>query len=145
MAMAAAMNWSCTAAMLVHSSNNNRGVPAVPHIFINNQSSSSWLVKTESNVRKEVRKKPNPPCVVCNGTGRVHCNDCSGTGRTNQVHLAMLPKGEWPKWCKLCGGSGLDYCPRCLGHGNYRDTMGFRFMKIEDSLDNITSHQHKSE
>jgi hypothetical protein len=20
------------------------------------------------------------------------------TGRTNQVQLAMLPKGEWPKW-----------------------------------------------
>ncbi|KAJ0084862.1 hypothetical protein Patl1_29713 [Pistacia atlantica] len=93
----------------------------------------------ESNVQKHVRKKPDPPCVVCQGTGRVDCFHCYGKGlsslcRTNHVHLAMLPKGEWPKWCKTCGGSGLGYCSRCLGTGEYRSRMGFHFMK-KDSDD----------
>ncbi|RWV87983.1 hypothetical protein BHE74_00037362 [Ensete ventricosum] len=50
-------------------------------------------------------------------------------GRTNCLDLIMLPKGEWPKWCKVCGGSGLGHCNRCLGTGEYRDVMGFHFMK----------------
>ncbi|KAJ9177514.1 hypothetical protein P3X46_012727 [Hevea brasiliensis] len=91
----------------------------------------SWVVRTESNVRKEIRKKPDPPCVVCKGTGRVDCHHCSGKGRTNCVNLAMLPKGEWPKWCGTCGGSGLGYCSRCLGTGEYRYIMGFHFMKTD--------------
>nr|XP_010919855.1 uncharacterized protein LOC105043834 [Elaeis guineensis] len=90
----------------------------------------SWIVRTESNVKKERRKKPDPSCVVCNGSGRVDCHYCQGRGRTNCVHQVMLPKGEWPKWCNVCGGSGLGYCNRCLGTGEYRDIMGFHFMKI---------------
>ncbi|KAM0934174.1 putative Heat shock protein DnaJ, cysteine-rich domain superfamily [Dioscorea sansibarensis] len=86
----------------------------------------SWI----SNVRKEKLKRPDPPCVVCNGSGRINCHFCSGRGRTNCVHLLMLPKGEWPKWCRTCGGSGLGYCDRCLGTGEYRDVMGFHFMKM---------------
>ncbi|KAL8207975.1 hypothetical protein R6Q57_007387 [Mikania cordata] len=82
-----------------------------------------------SNVRIEKRQKPDPSCVVCRGSGRVDCFDCSGKGRTNGVELAMLPNGEWPKWCKTCGGSGLAYCSRCLGTGEYRYLMGFHFMK----------------
>ncbi|KMS99855.1 hypothetical protein BVRB_1g017080 isoform A [Beta vulgaris subsp. vulgaris] len=45
----------------------------------------------------------------------------------------MLPRGEWPKWCKICGGSGLGDCTRCLGTGEYRDIMGFHFMKRESN------------
>ncbi|XP_022155760.1 uncharacterized protein LOC111022804 [Momordica charantia] len=93
----------------------------------------SWIVKTESNVRREKRKKPDPPCVKCNGSGRVDCHHCCGRGRTNFVHLEMLPKGEWPKWCRTCGGSGLGYCSRCLGTGEYRYIMGFQFMKMENN------------
>ncbi|KAG2574325.1 hypothetical protein PVAP13_7KG321850 [Panicum virgatum] len=39
----------------------------------------------------------------------------------------MLPKGEWPHWCRICGGSGLDYCFLCHGTGEYREPMGFHF------------------
>ncbi|CAI9103406.1 OLC1v1001875C1 [Oldenlandia corymbosa var. corymbosa] len=92
-------------------------------------SKPSWIVRTESNVHKERIFKPDPPCVVCKGSGRVDCHSCRGTGRTNHTHLAILPKGEWPKWCKSCGGSGLGYCSRCLGTGEYRYIMGFQFMK----------------
>nr|XP_043621903.1 protein SSUH2 homolog [Erigeron canadensis] len=92
----------------------------------------SWIVKTESNVRLEKRPKPDPSCVVCRGSGRVDCHDCCGKGRTNNVELAMLPSGEWPKWCKTCGGSGLAYCSRCLGTGEYRYLMGFHFMKKDE-------------
>ncbi|KAF5731577.1 hypothetical protein HS088_TW18G00257 [Tripterygium wilfordii] len=91
----------------------------------------SWIVRTESNVRKMVRKKPDPPCVVCNGRGAVDCTYCRGRGRTNCVHLTMLPNGEWPKWCRDCGGSGLGLCSRCLGTGEYRHIMGFNFMKMD--------------
>ncbi|KVH89263.1 protein SSUH2 homolog [Cynara cardunculus var. scolymus] len=89
----------------------------------------SWIVRTESNVRLEKRRKPDPSCVVCRGSGRVDCYDCCGKGRRNNVELTMLPNGEWPKWCKTCGGSGLAYCSRCLGTGEYRYLMGFHFMK----------------
>ncbi|XP_060181755.1 uncharacterized protein LOC132611341 isoform X1 [Lycium barbarum] len=91
----------------------------------------SWVVRTESNVRKARRRQPDPPCVVCKGSGRVECYHCHGRGRTNFVDLEMLPRGEWPKWCKTCGGSGLGYCSRCLGTGEYRYIMGFSFMRWE--------------
>jgi hypothetical protein len=94
---------------------------------------SSWVVRTESNVRRKVKKKPDPPCVVCEGSGRVDCHCCRGRGRTNMLHLEMLPKGEWPNWCRACGGSGLAYCSRCLGTGEYRDIMGFHFMKKDNN------------
>ncbi|XP_047982745.1 uncharacterized protein LOC125223583 [Salvia hispanica] len=86
-------------------------------------SKPTWIVRTESNVRKERIAPPVPPCVVCRGCGRVDCYNCNGRGRTNQIELAMLPKGEWPKWCRSCGGSGLAYCARCLGTGEYRLNM----------------------
>ncbi|TYH76446.1 hypothetical protein ES332_D04G086500v1 [Gossypium tomentosum] len=92
----------------------------------------TWVVRTESNAGRKRMRKPDPPCVVCKGSGRVDCHYCYGRGRTNQVHLEMLPKGEWPKWCRSCGGSGLSYCSRCLGTGEYRYIMGFHFMKTDD-------------
>ncbi|EPS65601.1 hypothetical protein M569_09180, partial [Genlisea aurea] len=92
----------------------------------------SWVVRTESNVRKESIQKPDPACVICEGSGRVCCRYCHGRGRTNRVQLEMLPKGEWPKWCRDCGGSGLGFCSRCLGTGEYRYIMGFKFMKKAD-------------
>ncbi|KAJ6329675.1 hypothetical protein OIU76_004977 [Salix suchowensis] len=96
-----------------------------------------------SNIRREIRKRPDPPCEVCHGTGRVDCPPCSGQGRINSVRLAMLPKGEWPKWCRTCGGSGLSYCSRCLGTGEYRYIMGFHFMMASDDTKNHPQ-QHQS-
>ncbi|XVF41369.1 hypothetical protein PTKIN_Ptkin01aG0275000 [Pterospermum kingtungense] len=104
-------------------------------------SKPTWVIRTESNVRRERMKKPDPPCVVCKGSGRVDCPFCCGRGRTNHVHLEMLPKGEWPKWCKTCGGSGLSYCSRCLGTGEYRYIMGFHFMKRDD--DHTQEHNYQ--
>ncbi|XP_057531491.1 uncharacterized protein LOC130809728 isoform X2 [Amaranthus tricolor] len=98
----------------------------------------------ESNVRIEKRRKPEPSCVVCEGSGRVDCYHCHGKGRINYTELSMLPKGEWPKWCKICGGSGLGHCTRCLGTGEYRDIMGFHFMKREsDHPPKHTVHQNE--
>ncbi|XP_073270368.1 uncharacterized protein [Primulina huaijiensis] len=37
-------------------------------------SKPSWI----SNVRIEKRKFPDPPCVVCRGSGRVDCHECHG-------------------------------------------------------------------
>ncbi|KAM0849702.1 hypothetical protein ACQ4PT_053568 [Festuca glaucescens] len=90
-------------------------------------SKPSWVVRTESNVRRERPKRREPPCTICNGTGAIDCRICFGRGRINHVNLVMLPKGEWPQWCKICGGSGLDYCHRCHGTGEYREPMGFHF------------------
>ncbi|KAH6755081.1 hypothetical protein C2S53_018351 [Perilla frutescens var. hirtella] len=102
-------------------------------------SKPNWV----SNVRKERATAPDPPCVVCRGSGRVDCYNCNGKGRTNHVELTMLPKGEWPKWCRSCGGSGLAYCARCLGTGEYRYIMGFHFMNkdADRSQDSPRNHQ----
>uniref|UniRef100_A0A5B7C9P7 Putative DnaJ/Hsp40 cysteine-rich domain superfamily protein n=1 Tax=Davidia involucrata TaxID=16924 RepID=A0A5B7C9P7_DAVIN len=93
---------SLLTAVRFETSNSSNGVPAprnpdqpLPRLSV---SKPSWVVRTESNVQKERRKRPDPPCVVCTGSGRVDCHHCRGRGRTNDVHLAMLPKGEWPKW-----------------------------------------------
>ncbi|XP_008232247.1 PREDICTED: uncharacterized protein LOC103331404 isoform X1 [Prunus mume] len=49
----------------------------------------SWVVRTESNVHREVRRKPDPPCEVCTGSGRVNCHDCYGTGVAAKVEQLM--------------------------------------------------------
>ncbi|KAI3920398.1 hypothetical protein MKX01_000737 [Papaver californicum] len=79
---------------------------------------------------------------ICDGTGRVDCFQCQGKVRTNCANLAMLPKGEWPKWCKTCGGSGLAHCSRCLGSGEFRDVMGFRFMKRDETSDSGCTYRN---
>lgn len=106
-------------------------------------SKPSLVVRTESNVHREIRRKKDPPCVICKGSGRVNCEYCCGRGRTNYVDMEMLPKGEWPKWCWTCGGSGLSHCPRCLGTGEYRDIMGFRFMNIDANQNQIRGNQNR--
>ncbi|KAH0980761.1 hypothetical protein GBA52_007938 [Prunus armeniaca] len=57
----------------------------------------SWVVRTEasyqSNVNREVRRKPDPPCEVCTGSGRVNCHECYGTGQT-QLTCEYSPKGN---------------------------------------------------
>lgn len=114
-------------------SNLSNGLPTNPELSpLLSVSKPTWVVRTESNVCKERRKQPDPPCVVCKGNGRVECYHCHGRGRTNFLDLEMLPKGEWPKWCKTCGGSGLGYCSHCLGTGEYRYIMGFHFMRRDD-------------
>lgn len=42
-----------------------------------------WIVKTESNVRKEPRLLPEPSCTVCKGPGKVRCSRCSGQSQLN--------------------------------------------------------------
>ncbi|CAH9095643.1 unnamed protein product [Cuscuta europaea] len=91
-------------------------------------SKPSWIIRTKCKVGMEGRKKADPPCVVCGGSGRVDCSRCNGRGRTNHVELEVLPQGKWPEWCRYCSGSGLSDCSRCLGTGKYRHTMGFDFM-----------------
>jgi hypothetical protein len=86
-----------------------------------------WIVKTESNVKREPRSLPEPPCTICKGQGKVRCNRCSGRGRLNFKEQIMLPKGEWPQWCWDCRGCGLSYCTRCLGTGEKRGAIGFHF------------------
>ncbi|KAL0346504.1 UNVERIFIED_CONTAM: hypothetical protein Scaly_1666400 [Sesamum calycinum] len=71
--------------------------------------------------------------IYCGGhfPSQESCSMFNPTGRTNHTELAILPKGEWPKWCRSCGGSGLGYCNWCLGTGEYRYIMGFKFMNKE--------------
>ncbi|KAH9622368.1 hypothetical protein KSS87_007213 [Heliosperma pusillum] len=90
-----------------------------------------------SNVRKMRRRKPDPACVDCNGSGRVDCHHCHGKAHQSPLILAIdLFELEHliRLRCKTCGGSGLAYCDRCLGTGEYRDIMGFHFMKREAGL-----------
>uniref|UniRef100_A0A453CXA2 Uncharacterized protein n=1 Tax=Aegilops tauschii subsp. strangulata TaxID=200361 RepID=A0A453CXA2_AEGTS len=40
----------------------------------------AWVVRTESNVRRERPKRPDPPCTICKGTGTINCRNCFGRG-----------------------------------------------------------------
>ncbi|XP_031112557.1 uncharacterized protein LOC116016440 [Ipomoea triloba] len=128
-AIRAATKFSLSAVRLESGSSSDNGTRPSPHdrnaAPLLSVSKPSWIVRTESNIRRERRQKPDPPCVVCRGNGRVECYDCNGRGRTNYVDLEMLPKGKWPKWCRACGGSGMNHCSRCLGTGEYRYILGF--------------------
>eukprot|EP00850_Spirogloea_muscicola_P024821 SM001583S02106 [mRNA] locus=s1583:35:774:+ [translate_table: standard] len=84
-----------------------------------------WPVQTEAWVRFKAPPRPDPPCAVCGGAGKVRCGKCRGRGRTNHPELALLPHGEWPQWCWFCRGSGLSACARCLGTGERRGVIGF--------------------
>lgn len=44
----------------------------------------------QSNVRKEVRKQPDPPCVVCKGSGRADCHHCRGRGISPSLSSPLL-------------------------------------------------------
>ncbi|RXI06676.1 hypothetical protein DVH24_025812 [Malus domestica] len=104
------------------------------HVFLMLCVFNFWIMRCllQSNVHREVRKKPDPPCEVCTGSGRVNCHDCCGR---------VLPSSECAPIncfnhscrCRTCGGSGLGYCSRCLGTGEYRYIMGFQFMKMNSS------------
>ncbi|KAL0022077.1 hypothetical protein WJX79_003385 [Trebouxia sp. C0005] len=83
-------------------------------------------VETHRGVPNVAVVKPENPCKVCLGKGKVTCGTCEGKGRTNGLQYRMLPSGMWPTWCKSCRGSGLWYCQRCMGTGVKRDPIGFR-------------------
>ncbi|EOA31688.1 hypothetical protein CARUB_v10014892mg [Capsella rubella] len=111
---------------------NSKSTQSQPRLYL---TKPSWIVRTQSGVKACTKRKEKDRCVICHGTGRVDCFNCRGKGRTNCVDEEMLPKGQWPKWCKGCGGSGLSDCSRCLGTGEYRYIMGFRFLKQDDDVD----------
>nr|CAB3485576.1 unnamed protein product [Digitaria exilis] len=48
-----------------------QGAPRRPSV-----SKPSWV----SNVRREKPKRPDPPCTICKGTGRIDCRNCFGRG-----------------------------------------------------------------
>lgn len=50
------------------------------------------------------------PCSHCEGTGRVMCPVCLGTGRQQD---SSLPDQDCPK----CGGKGEVACDECGGRG----------------------------
>lgn len=60
----------------------------------------------QSNVRREKRKKPDPPCVICNGSGRVDCHHCCGRGFSplslSHTYTHTTPPLKWLTgtcWC----------------------------------------------
>eukprot|EP00850_Spirogloea_muscicola_P013118 SM000087S23400 [mRNA] locus=s87:553354:554590:+ [translate_table: standard] len=46
-----------------------------------------WPVQTEAWVRLKAPPRPDPPCVVCGGAGKVRCGKCRGRVQL----LAVLP------------------------------------------------------
>lgn len=59
------------------------------HVFLMLCVFNFWITPCllQSNVHREVRKKPDPPCEVCTGSGRVNCHDCCGRGLSLSFHL----------------------------------------------------------
>ncbi|OAE34836.1 hypothetical protein AXG93_2528s2040 [Marchantia polymorpha subsp. ruderalis] len=56
--------------------------------------SRSWVVKTESNVRREKKKLPDPPCVICKGTGKVRTNKLHGACNATKGRMAQVVRSS---------------------------------------------------
>ncbi|KAL0027584.1 hypothetical protein WJX77_012507 [Trebouxia sp. C0004] len=81
--------------------------------FSNPKAPEPVWVGTHKGVPNVAVVKPDNPCKICLGKGKVTCGTCEGKGRTNGLQYRMLPSGMWPIWCKSCRGSGLWYCQSC--------------------------------
>ncbi|XP_028095203.1 uncharacterized protein LOC114295203 isoform X2 [Camellia sinensis] len=82
MAVTRALTPSLLPAVRFEATESRNGAPPPrnprPPLPLLSVSKPSWIVKTESNVRIEQKKKPDPPCLVCSGSGRVDCHHCRG-------------------------------------------------------------------
>lgn len=58
------------------------------------------------------------PCAMCDGTGRVECRVCWGTGENELYdHLSLVMKGFSKSYCEGCDGRGWNTCGCCHGTG----------------------------
>lgn len=81
--------------------------------------------------KKRVVKPKMEPCLACNGTGRIDCTECSGTGMkedklierkqilnedgTVKEEQEVVTTKSIP--CSHCEGKGFFICPECNGEG----------------------------
>lgn len=81
--------------------------------------------------KKRVVKPKMEPCLACNGTGRIDCTECSGTGMkedksierkqilnedgTVKEEQEVVTTKSVP--CSHCDGKGFFICPECKGEG----------------------------
>lgn len=81
--------------------------------------------------KKRVVKPKMEPCLACNGTGRIDCTECSGTGMkedklierkqilnedgTVKEEQEVVTTKSIP--CSHCDGKGFFVCPECNGEG----------------------------
>lgn len=81
--------------------------------------------------KKRVVKPKMEPCLACNGTGRIDCTECSGTGMkedklierkqilnedgTVKEEQEVVTTKSIP--CSHCDGKGFFICPECNGEG----------------------------
>lgn len=81
--------------------------------------------------KKRVVKPKMEPCLACNGTGRINCTECSGTGikedklierkqilnedGTVKEEQEVVTTKSIP--CSHCDGKGFFICPECNGEG----------------------------
>lgn len=65
-------------------------------------------------------------CNKCEGSKRIHCDKCKGTGKIrNSSYIFGLSEltslaNDWTK-CYRCGGNGKKKCDKCRGTGRYDD------------------------
>lgn len=62
-------------------------------------------------------------CANCEGTGRINCEHCGGSGR--EPYSSLLDED-----CRECYGTGQTACPECDGTGFLRAEVPDRF-KVE--------------
>lgn len=81
--------------------------------------------------KKRVVKPKMEPCLACNGTGKINCTECSGTGikedklierkqilnedGTVKEEQEVVTTKSIP--CSHCDGKGFFICPECNGEG----------------------------
>jgi len=84
----------------------------------NSPSSSNSTPATTFNISSPTAPKKEL-CPHCNGTGRITCAVCHGSGLITTYHSGLYGQpGYWSNdYCKACGGLGYRTCPYCGGTG----------------------------
>lgn len=90
------------------------------------------IKQSDGKVKKKRVVKPKmEPCIACDGTGRIACTECSGTGMKEDKSIErkqILNEDDTVKEeqevvitknmpCPHCKGVGFFPCPECLGTG----------------------------
>lgn len=59
----------------------------------------------------------NENCSFCNGSGKLPCSGCAGTGKVKESTAGAAKSDSGWAPCARCNGKGEITCPRCKGSG----------------------------
>lgn len=71
---------------------------------------------------------PNPQCSTCDGSGRIPCTDCAGTGKRAKLMGLVASR------CASCAGRGTTRCRPCQRFDEDAETLRFSIRNLDTGL-----------